>query len=128
MKSSIVSGLADDTSVIFASKELKIHGSGLNSHVKLFTKWLNADTISLNVEISKLLIFQPNRKQIDYGSISIKLNGYKFKPSEHVKYLYIDAFLDWDHYIKLLGNKLSRTNGILSKPRHYCPKDALINV
>ena len=56
------------------------------------------------------------------------LNGYKLDHSEHVKYLgiYTDKFLDWS--IKILENKLSRTNGIFSKLRHLCPKETLVSV
>ena len=51
-------------------------------------------------------------------------------PADHVKYLglNLDKFLNWDHHIKLLSNKLSRANGVLSKLRHYAPKNILLNV
>ena len=51
--------------------------------MKLCTYWLKASRLLLNVEKWKLLIFQPKRKQIEYGSISIKLDCYKLDPAEH---------------------------------------------
>ena len=46
--------------------------------------------------------------------------GLKLTPVDYIRYLgmYIDKFLDWNHHIEELGNKLSRANGILSKLRY----------
>ena len=55
--------------------------------------------------------------------ISIKLDGCKLFPADHVKYLglNLDKFLNWDYHIKLLRNKLGRANGVLCKLRQYAP-------
>ena len=51
-------------------------------------------------------------------------------PSNFVKYLgvLIDENLSWDHHVNGLNNKLSRANGIISKPRHYAPKSVVLSV
>ena len=43
----------------------------------------------------------------------------------YVKYLgvLIDENLSWDQHVKDLSNKLSRANEIISKLRHYAPKE-----
>ena len=51
-----------------------------------------ANRLSLNVSKSKLLIFQYKYKNIDYSKTSIKLNGIRLLPSDHVRYLGI--FID----------------------------------
>ena len=63
------------------------------------------------------------KKECIEDNISIKLQGNKLIPTDHVKYLglYIDKNLSWNYHIKQLSLKLSRANGILSKLRHYAP-------
>ena len=58
------------------------------------------------------------------------MNGMKLKPSQYVKYLgvHLDDNLSWDFHIKELSKKLSRTNGIISKLRHYVPKSTMLLV
>ena len=60
----------------------------------------------------------------------IKLLGVRLEPSTSVKYLgiHIDHNLSWDYHIKEMNAKLSRINGILSKLRHYVPKQTLTSV
>ena len=49
---------------------------------------------------------------------------------DHVKYLgtFIDNNLSWDYNTIQLSIKLSHTNGILSKLRHFTPLSSLISV
>ena len=102
----------------------------LNKDLKHASTWLNANRLSLNVSKSKLLIFQSKYKNIDYSKTSIKLNGIRLLPNDHVKYLgiFIDNNLSWDYNTIQLSIKLSRTNGILSKLRHFTPLSSLISV
>ena len=102
----------------------------LNKDLKHASTWLNANRLSLNVSKSKLLIFQSKYKNIDYSKTYIKLNGIRLLPSDHVKYLgiFIDNNLSWDYNTIQLSIKLSRTNGILSKLRHFTPLSSLISV
>ena len=123
---------ADDTCIIFnnINKKPKTLETILNKELKAVVEWLNANRLSLNVKKSNLLLFHSKRKNIDYNSFSIKLNGKKLTPKNHVKHLgmFIDNFLSWDEHINELSKKLSRFNGIISKLRHYLPKKNLISV
>ena len=49
------------------------------------------------------------------------------EPTNHIKYLglYLDKNLSWSIYINQLSKKLSRSNGILSKVRHFYMKEQL---
>ena len=84
---------------------------------------------SLNVDKTKLIIFHSKQAK-NPDNMIIKLNGSKLLPSEHVKYLgvYIDQYLSWDLHVNQLSKKLSRANGVLSKLRHFVPKNTLISV
>ena len=57
----------------------------------------------------------------DNNNFSIKINGCKMEPTNHVKYLglYLDETLSWSVHINQLSKKLGRSNGILSKVRHF---------
>ena len=63
---------------------------------------------------------------MDY-KLKVKINGRKLYPSDNVKYLgiYLDSHLNWSKHCEYLATKLSRTNGILSKIRHYVPHETL---
>ena len=121
---------ADDTCILHFSNKLKTIETELNNDLKHASTWLNANRLSLNVSKSKLLIFQSKYKNIDYSKTSIKLNGIRLLPSDHVKYLdiFIDNNLSWDYNTIRLSIKLSLTNGILSKLRHFTPLSSLISV
>ena len=60
----------------------------------------------------------------------IKLLGKRLEPTTSVKYLgiHIDHNLSGDCHINEMNAKLSRTNGILSKLRHYVPKKTMLSV
>ena len=130
MNKSVVSHFADDTCITFSAKKIKSLETVLNYDLKIVSDWLNANRLSLNVKKSKLIIFKSKRKVISPESFSIKLNGFKLEPTENVKYLglHLDQNLSFDYHINQLSKKLSRSNGILSKLRHYTSKETLISV
>ena len=130
MCSSIISHFADDTCIILASKKLKSLETCLNYDLKLCSKWLIANRLSLNVDKSKLIFFQSKKSKIDYSTISVKLNGIKLIPADEVKYLglYIDRHLGWDNHTKHLSNRLSRANGVIFKLRQFCSKELLAHI
>ena len=129
MKKSTTSHFADDTCISYSAKKIKTLESVLNCDLKIVTDWLQSNRLSLNVDKSKLIIFKSKQKIIS-DTFSIKLNGIKLKPTDNVKYLglYIDQNLSFDYHINQLSKKLSRSNGILSKLRHFTSKETLISV
>ena len=54
----------------------------------------------------------------------------KLIPADSVKYLglHLDKYLSWDLQTNQLSKKVSRANGILSKLRHFAPKQTLVSV
>ena len=62
--------------------------------------------------MSKFILFHSRHKNINYTNFSIKINGIKLNPTEHVKYLgvYMDKHLSWDFHINQLCNKSSQAN------------------
>ena len=89
-----------------------------------------ANRLSLNVDKTKLLIFKSKYNKNQQEDIIIKQLGVRLKPSTSIKYLciHIDHNLSWDYPIKEMNAKFSKTNGILSKLRHYVPKNTMLPV
>ena len=129
MKQSTTSHFADDTCISYSAKKIKTLETILNYDLKTVTDWLQANRLSLNVDKSKLIIFKSKQKRLS-NTFSIKLNGSKLEPTDNVKYLglYIDQNLSFDFHINQLSKKLSRSNGILAKLRHFAPIETLIAV
>ena len=130
LKKSVASHFADDTCITYSAKKIKSLETVLNYELKIISDWLNANRLSLNVNKSKLIIFKTKRKIIDINNLSIKLNGFKLVPTDNVKYLglYLDKNLSFDYHINQLSKKLSKSNGILAKLRHYTSRPTLISV
>ena len=124
LKFSSASHFADDTSIIYTSKNLKTLETNINFDLKSVSEWLKSNRLSLNVGKTKLLLFGSKCSKIQFENISIKIQGVKLSPCKSVKYLgvLIDENLSWDYHISELSKKLSRANGIIIKLRHYTPQ------
>ena len=127
---SVTNHFADDTCITYSAMKIKSLETVLNNDLKIVSDWLKANRLSLNAKKSKLMIFKSKRKLIPPDSFSIKINGFKLVPTDNIKYLglHLDQNLSFDYHIKQLGKKLSRSNGILSKLRHFTSKETLISV
>ena len=121
---------ADDTYIMFSSKKLKTIETVINHELKLVSKWMNLNKLSLNTDKTKLIIFHSKQKLLDTDDLSIKLNGKKLELNDNVKYLgmFLDKHLSWDYHINQLSKKLSRANGIISKLRHFTPIKTCLQV
>ena len=121
---------ADDTFIIYNSKKLKTIETVINTELKEVIKWLRLNKLSLNASKTELIFFRSKRHHLNYNNISIKFNGIKLTPVDHVKYLgmYLDSFLSWEYHIHELSKKLSRANGILSKLRYNVPFETCLQV
>ena len=121
---------ADDTFLIYNSKKLKTIETVINTELKQVIKWLGLNKLSLNTAKTELIFFHSKWRPTNFDLISIKFNGLKLIPVDHVKYLgmYLDSYLSWEYHIHELSKKLSRANGILSKLRHNSPFDVCLQV
>ena len=102
----------------------------INTELKKVIKWLGLNKLSLNTAKTELIFFHSKRRPVDFNSISIRFNGIKLSPVDHVKYLgmYLDSHLSWEYHLHELSKKLGRANGILSKLRYNAPFDICLQV
>ena len=120
---------ADDTNLLNISNSIKRTQKQVNLDLKSLYKWLLANKISLNCSKTEVIIFLRAGQKINFN-LKLKLNGHRLYPSESIKYLgvHLDSNLNGLAHRKALASKLRRANGLLSKIRHYVPKNELISI
>ena len=120
---------ADDTHLLNTCVSPKQLQKRTNIDLKCLYKWLVANKISLNRSKTELIIFHSNKLNENF-QFKIKINGHMLIPSDNIKYLgvYLDENLSGRQHCKILTGKLNRANGMLSKVRHYVPKDELMSI
>ena len=120
---------ADDTNLLLSNKSIKKIQKQINIDLKLISKWLRANKISLNAGKSELIIFRHPMKTFDYN-LKIKINGKRLFESNSVKYLgiFIDSHLKWNYHVDSIAPKLSRAVGMLSKLRHFVNRNTLRSI
>ena len=120
---------ADDTNLLNISDNPKQMQKQINIDLKLLYQWLLANKISLNCSKTELLIFHKPGQAPDFD-FKIKLNGSRIYQSKSIKYLgiYLDSTLSGRAHCEILIKKLRRANGMLTKVRHYVPKQELKSI
>ncbi len=120
---------ADDTNLLNISSSPKKIQKQMNIDLKNVYKWLLANKISLNESKTELILFHKPGQAINFN-FKIKINGYRIQPSDYIKYLgmYLDSTLSGKEHSKILSTKLKRSNGLLSKIRHYVPPHELKSI
>ena len=120
---------ADDTYLLYSSQKLKTIETIINTELKLVSKWLRLNKLSLNSAKTEFILFRSPRRPVDFNMV-IKLDGKKLKPVKFVKYLgiFIDEHLSWNTHVQHLCKKLSRATGILSKLRYNAPLKTCLSV
>ena len=91
--------------------------------------WLNANKISVNVSKTKLIIFKPKRKLLDFN-MQVKLNGKRLYPNDSVKYLGVkmESKLNWKSHVNAIAAKLNRANAMLYKVRDFVNANVLKSI
>ena len=118
---------SDDTNLLIFSKSLKILNKLLNIDLRNLTNWLNANKISLNVSKTKLIIFKPKWKPLDFN-MKIRLNGQRLYPTDLVRYLGVktDSKLNRKIHFDAIATKLNRANVMLFKVRDFVNANILM--
>ena len=79
---------------------------------------------------TEMIIFQQKKGFKINWKWGVRLNGYKLKLYDQIKYLgmYLDKYLNGHYQSKLVIQKIARAIGMLSKVRHYAPKSEIKNI
>jgi hypothetical protein len=118
---------ADDTTLI---NPICTHDSAeiINEELNKVCNWLAVNKLSLNAKKTKYMTFHWHQNTA--ASLIrpiIQIQGHKIDKVSHFKFLGItlDTNLNWNEHVTELGNKLSRTSGVLSKLKNYIPSEIL---
>ena len=120
---------ADDTNLLTFNSSLKKLNKQVNTDLTLLVNWLRSNKISLNTKMTELIIFKSKTKQIT-KRLNFRISGQRLTPVNCIKYLgvKIDQNLYFSSHIADLTLKLSRSNGMLAKIRHYVNKETLLSI
>ena len=91
--------------------------------MKNLTNWLNANETCVNISKTELVLFKLSRKLTDV-LLKLKLNRRFFDSVKHLG-IKICESLNWKQENYDIAIKLSRTNAVLSKSRHFIDRKTL---
>ena len=120
---------ADDTNLLIINNSLKKLNKHINHDLSNLVQWLRANKISLNTKKTELVLFKSKRTKIT-KHLNFRISGQKIIPVKNIKYLgiKIDEHLSFAPHTQELALKLSRSNGMLAKIRHYVNFETLLSI
>ena len=84
---------ADDTYILFGSDKLGTIESTVNCELKLVSRWIRLNKLSLNTKKTELIFFRSKQHLLNYADITIKFNG-RYNPPVHDEVAAIFSSLD----------------------------------
>ena len=103
---------ADDTTLYYADKSLDVLKCCIEHDLKIIMDWFRANSLTLNIEKTKYLLFAPtNKKQ----TINLMIDNCIIKPSNHTKFLgvILDDKLEWTHHVKNILTKMKQNSSLM---------------
>jgi hypothetical protein len=84
----------------------------MNSELSLLVTWLQSKTLSLNINKTNFMLFQP-RKQKIRSTIKNQISDKPIEEVEYTKFLGVimDSKLLWKQHIKYISNKVYKGVG-----------------
>ena len=117
---------ADDTNVFISGKNLKELETQINKDLISLTEWLNTNKLSLNINKTHYMIFNPPRIKPNCR-LHIHINNVEIHSVEQTKFLgvIIDCHLSWKPHIQYIKTKVCKSIGIITKARKYLDSKSL---
>ena len=114
---------ADATTISITGRNLKFLFKKINDDLHRLRHWFDSNSLSLNKEKSKFIIFRSKNKTIHYPG-EIKIGGAKIEQVENTKFLgvYIDQYLDWKVHVNYILSKLTCGVYSLYKVKNILPQ------
>lgn len=108
---------ADDTAIIFKSKDLYTLQTTVNMRLALINDWFNANYLTLNASKTYTQLYTTRFSSF---KLDIHLSDKPIEEKENVKYLgiFIDKSLKFNKHIHYISTIVSRNIGIISRVRH----------
>ena len=115
----------DDTNIYYDSSDLTEIQKTVKKELRKVRKWLEPNSLALNISKTNFVIFHSPRNNSD-SQIILKFEK-KISQETCVKFLglLLDSNLSWKAHITELTKELSRSVGLFYKIRHYASLDIL---
>jgi len=125
LKFSSCVSFADDTTLFASSSNLKFLYTKVNQDLRQLGDWFRSNSLTLNVEKSKYILFRSKRKEVNHIG-HIVLDGEKIERVQSIKFLgvFIDEFLEWCIQAKSILTKMIAGNYSLSMTKNILPTHA----
>ena len=111
---------AFDTNLLYSSKPLKGINQKINFELKNIVHWLRTNKISFNTKKTEIVHFRA-QKTIKKENLNFRISGQKINIMKEIKDLgmVLDEHPTFKNRMDTVKLKLTRTNGLLAKWRHY---------
>jgi hypothetical protein len=121
---------ADDTNMFVKADNLNLLNTECNYYLAELNVWFLSNRLSLNIEKTGYILFQPKFRKWRTNSIDLAINGLRINQLTASKYLgiIIDARLNWKEHIDYVYKKLIKFIGIFYRLRNRMPNPCLKNL
>ena len=119
---------ADDTTIFASGNNLKFLYRKVNADLRKLSKWFDSNSLTLNVDKSKYILFHPRRKEINYNGV-IELGGEVILKVPYIKFLGVtlDEYLEWNFQFKQILTKMISGNYSLNMAKNLLtPRSKLL--
>ena len=93
----------------------------MNTEIDMFSNWLIANKLTINIKKTNFLIFKSRQKKLMKENLNIKIMKESITQRQSIKFLgvFVDQNLNWKEHIHIISGKISRSIGIVSRSRFY---------
>lgn len=119
---------ADDTTVYCHNSDvtqaLQVASMGLNN----IADWLAANKLSLNINKTKLLVF--DKIKGDTPQFTLRFKDTLITSSSSTKFLgvTIDNKLSWQEHITNVTKSVAKISGVMNRLKYYIPSQTLLSI
>ena len=100
----------------------------INNEINNISIWLKLNKLSLNVSKTKAMIFHTKNRAIANPKIKIENRDIEFVNTFNFLGITLDKNLSWTIHAEKIGRKISKTIGIMTKMKHFLPKEILLTL
>ena len=118
---------ADDTTIYCTNKNVRVLTDSIKSDLAILVDWFHANKLSLNLNKTNFIFFQPKGTKKDNINVSLKVNDSTISRVDVVKFLgvYIDQNLTFDKHAKYVCSKLSKNLYMMRSVKNILSKSSL---